>query len=331
MSAVQSEEPVVSAAFSNLTAVARARSAEPEGPARVRPQVPLRTAVVLGTGLVGTSVALALTAAGVRVHLEDTDQAAAVLAQSRGAGTAGPPATPADLAVVAVPPAAVGRVVREAQRRGTARHFVDVASVKAVPVADVAARGCDTSRFIGGHPMAGGERSGPGAARADLFHGRPWVLTPLPETRGDTLNAALDLVTVCGATPVMMQPADHDRAVALVSHAPHVVSSLLAARLEHAPSGALRLSGRGVGDMTRIAGADPALWADILGSNADAVADVLDGLAEDLGRTVAALRALASADTSARAGARQLTDVLRRGRAGRARIDEVPTGTTRTG
>lgn len=289
-------------------------------PLSVRPQLSLRTAVVVGTGLIGTSVALALTACGVRVHLEDRDPGAAARAQSVGAGTLEPPAVPADLAVVAVPPDAVGTVVRDCRRRALAVHTLDLADVKAVPLADLTALGCDTTHHIGGHPTTAREVSGPSAARADLFRDRPWVLTPLARTRTDTLNAALDVVTACGATPVVMEPHDHDRAVALVSHAPHLLSSLLAGRLAQAPPGALRLAGPGVHDMTRAAAGDPELWAGILATNAGAVADVLGELADDLGRTVAALRALAAGGTAP--DERRLTEVLGHGRTGRIRLDE---------
>ncbi|MEU8891532.1 prephenate dehydrogenase/arogenate dehydrogenase family protein [Streptomyces sp. NPDC048442] len=273
----------------------------------VQPQLSLRTALVIGAGPIGTSVALALTAGGVRVHLRDTDPEVAARAAELGAGTLEPPGGNTDLAVVAVPPGRVGAVVRECQRRGLARHTLDVAGVKAGPLADVLARGCDPARHIGGHPLVEGAADGPLTARADLFRGRPWVLSPLPQTHTDTLNAALDVVTACGATPVLMDAAEHDRAVALVAQAPRVLTSLLAARLEAAPPGAVRLSETGV---------RPRPWAsedsrgriEALLANAPAVADVLEGLAGDIVAVVAALRA-ASGDGTADTGGR-LTGLL---------------------
>ncbi|WP_037604924.1 prephenate dehydrogenase [Streptacidiphilus rugosus] len=281
----------------------------------------MRTAVVIGTGLIGTSAALALTKRGIAVHLRDADPDSARTAASLGAGTVDPPEGVVDLAVVAVPPALVGRVLAAAQAEGLARHYTDVASVKEGPRQDVVALGCDTRVYIGGHPMSGAERSGPLAARADLFEGRTWVLTPMPDTDTDTLNAALELVALCGAVPVVMDAASHDRAVALVSHTPQVLASLVAARLEHASENAVRLAGPGIRDTTRIAGSNPAMWVEILSANAGVVADILEELADDLGGAVAGLRSLQTEDEAKRgAGAEAVADVLRRGNAGRARI-----------
>ena len=214
----------------------------------------MKTAVVLGTGLIGTSVALALTLHGVAVLLEDRDPDAARTAASLGAGTVLVPEgleQPVDLAV---PPAHIAHTLGRAQERGVARAYTDVCSVKAGPAADAAALGLDTTAYICGHPLAGREKSGPLAARADLFEGRPWVLTPAPDTRRDVLNRALELVSLCGAVPVVMDPVEHDRAVALISHAPHLVSVLMAARLEHASEKAARIAGQGVRDVTGIRG-----------------------------------------------------------------------------
>lgn len=281
----------------------------------------MRTAVVIGTGLIGTSAALALTTRGVSVYLRDNDPSTLRTAAALGAGKAEQPPEPVELAIVAVPPAHVGATVAEAQQRGLAHHFVDVASVKSGPVRELAELGCDVRRYIGSHPMAGKERSGPLAASADLFEGHPWVLTPTPHTETDTLNLVLELVALCRAVPIVMDPAVHDRAVALVSHTPQLVASMVAARLTDADPTAVRLSGQGIRDVTRIAASDPAMWLDILKANAGPVADVLASVAVDLAATVAALRSLESADQDTSAsGMADLEDVLRRGNAGRARI-----------
>ncbi|MER6079118.1 prephenate dehydrogenase [Streptomyces sp. NPDC001833] len=282
----------------------------------------MRSAVVVGTGLIGTSLALALSAKGVTVHLRDADPIAAHTAASLGAGSVEPPDAVVDLAVMAVPPALVGTVLADAQAEGVARHYTDVASVKRGPQDDAVAQGCDTVRYIGGHPMAGGERSGPTAARADLFEGRAWVLTPTPDTATETLNTALELVVMCGATPVVMGAAEHDRAVGLVSHAPHLVAALFALRLARAEERAVSLAGPGVRDLTRIAGGDPALWTDILSANAGVVADILDEVAVDLDDAVAGLRALAATDDAKHAeGRRRMDLLLHEGRAGRKRVE----------
>ncbi|MFD3456870.1 prephenate dehydrogenase [Streptomyces sp. NPDC058691] len=281
----------------------------------------MRTALVIGTGLIGTSAALALAARGVEVHLEDHDPHAARTAAALGAGTDEPPAGPVDLAIVAVPPAHVATTVAEAQRRGLARGYLDVASVKAGPRRDLEALGCDLASYIGTHPMSGRERSGPLAATADLFEGRPWVLTPTPRTDTEVLNLALELVALCRAVPVVMDAEAHDRAVALVSHTPHLVSNMVAARLQHAEDSAVRLCGQGIRDVTRIAGSEPGMWIDILSANPGPVADVLAEIAADLTDTVESLRALQSADDAKRRdGAGGIEDLLRRGNAGQAKV-----------
>ncbi|MEU9311397.1 prephenate dehydrogenase [Streptomyces sp. NPDC048256] len=281
----------------------------------------MRTALVIGTGLIGTSAALALTQRGVVVHLADHDPGQARTAAALGAGTDAEPEGPVDLAIVAAPPAHVAGVLADAMRRGVARGYLDVASVKGGPRRELQALGLDLSAYIGSHPMSGREKSGPLAATGDLFEGRPWVLTPTRDTDTEVLNLALELVSHCRAVPVVMDADAHDRAVALVSHMPHLVSSMVAARLEHAEEAAVRLCGQGIRDVTRIAASDPGMWIDILSANPGPVADLLTDVAADLEETVRSLRALQSSDDSKRReGADGVQDVLRRGNAGQVRV-----------
>ncbi|MFD5000270.1 prephenate dehydrogenase [Streptomyces buecherae] len=281
----------------------------------------MRTALVIGTGLIGTSAALALAGRGVHVHLADHDPAQARTAAAMGAGSDAEPEGPVDLAIVAVPPAHVADTLADAMRRGLARGYLDVASVKGGPRRELEAKGCDLTHYLGTHPMSGRERSGPLAASADLFEGRPWVLTPSRDTDTEVLNLALELVALCHAVPVVMDADAHDRAVALVSHTPQLVSSMVAARLQNADETAVRLCGQGIRDVTRIAASDPAMWIDILSANPGPVADVLAELADDLAETVRALRSLESGAEDAReGGAAGIADVLRRGNAGRVRV-----------
>ena len=281
----------------------------------------LRKVVVIGTGMIGTSVALALRDSGAEVWLADADPAAARLAADIGAGAAmpddGPPGGPADLAVLAMPPEAVAPALAAAQARGLSRWYTDVASVKELPLARARELGCDLASFAGGHPLSGRERSGPAAARADLFLGRPWVICPLPETAPETADAVADLARSCGAQPVRMSPADHDRWAALVSHAPHAVAVAMAAQLEQAPDGALGLAGQGLRDVTRIAAGDTGLWTQILSSNAAHAAEVLAAVAADLAAASGALAKIAQGDEES---VKDLARALERGAAGVARI-----------
>jgi prephenate dehydrogenase len=273
-----------------------------------------RRVVVIGTGLIGTSVALALRERGEDVRLADRDPFAVTLAVELGAGEPFRDADgdgPADVAVLAVPPAAVAATLLDAQKRDLARVYTDVASVKARPLREAAELGCDLSSFVAGHPLAGSERSGPAAARADLFLGRPWALCPTPETSQSAVAAAAALAEACGAQIAVLDAEEHDKAVALVSHGPHVAAAAVAARLQSAPDSALGLAGQGVRDVTRIAAGDPELWIGILSSNAAPVADVIDAVAADLAATAAALRA--GLETA-------VTALLERGGAGRHRL-----------
>jgi prephenate dehydrogenase len=289
-----------------------------------RPPAELGSAVVIGTGLIGTSIALALRERGVAVGLVDQDAAAAQLAADIGAGTVladalrTPAREPADLAVLAVPPAVAAPVLAAAQAAGLARWYTDVASVKGAVLEHARALGCDLGSFVPGHPLSGRERSGPAAARADLFLGRPWVICPGPGSAPGAVAAALALVRCCRAQVVRLSATEHDRSVALVSHAPHVVAAAMAARLASAPEPALLLSGQGIRDVTRVAAGDSRMWAQILAANAGPVAEVLAAVAADLAAAAEALRE-AAAD-GAEPTLKALTGLLDDGSAGVARI-----------
>jgi len=270
---------------------------------------------VIGTGLIGTSVALALREHGASVWLADTDPEAARLAANLGAGEPLPDGAPrADVAVIAVPPAVVAATLAAAQARGSkglAACYTDVASVKQLPVTQARALGCDMTSYVPGHPLAGREKHGPAAARADLFLGRTWALCPAPETSEQAVATITTLVRTCGAVPVRADAAAHDRWVALVSHAPHLVAAAMAARLEAAPAEALDLAGQGLRDVTRIAAGDTGLWTQILAANAGPVAEVLAAVAADLAE---AARMLTDGDP------KSVATLLEVGQAGVARI-----------
>jgi prephenate dehydrogenase len=286
--------------------------------------------VVIGTGLIGTSIALALREQDVSVWLADADDQAVVLAASLGAGQPlpadGVPGGPADVVVLAVPPAAVAPELRSAQTRGLARAYTDVASVKELPLAAARELGCELASYLPGHPLSGRERSGPAAARADLFVGRPWVLCPQSANDMTTIRLGTGLAEACGALPVAVSSADHDRWVALVSHAPHVVAAAMAARLEHAPADALALAGQGLRDVTRIAASGSEMWLQILSANAGAAAAVLRAVAADLEGAADALASLAAGDEEA---VKDVSDLLGRGGDGVRRIPGKHGGPTR--
>ncbi len=278
------------------------------------------TVLVVGTGLLGTSVGLALRSRGVDVLLSDPSPTAQALARDLGAGRLPTGDERVDVVVVAAPPDVVAQVVSD----GLARHpdavVTDVASVKAGPLESLRRGGCDLSRYVGGHPLAGRERSGAVAARADLFAGRPWVLTPTAETRPDAVTSVTAMVTALGATVTVMDAAEHDDAVAVVSHVPQVAASLVAARLREVPERAVALAGQGVRDVTRIAASDPALWTQILAGNAPAVVRTLREVHGDLGALVQALESLTTPDAPAPGARATIAALVAHGNEGHARI-----------
>lgn len=273
------------------------------------------TVRVVGAGLLGSSIGHALVALGVDVGLWDTSPAQLRLAVDYGAGRPARDEDEPSLIVVAVPPDVTADVIAEELAAHPGVVVTDVASVKLQPLRALQNRGVDLAHYIGSHPLAGRERGGAISARADIFVGRPWVVC----RDGDTSTADLALVESLaldlGATPVEMTPEDHDRSVALVSHVPQLVSSLLAGRFVDASDGSLRLAGQGVRDTTRIAASAPELWVQILGANAAPVVDILDALAADLSSVADALR-----QPEAPGARRAVADTIRRGNDGVERL-----------
>lgn len=260
--------------------------------------------VVIGAGLIGSSVALALRAAGAQVHLRDRDAGNVALAVSVGAGVADHAESPA-LVVVAVPPSVVGETVMSALTEFENAIVTDVASVKGPVCVSVT-----SPRYVGGHPMAGKERSGPLAGSALLFEGRPWAIVPTPHTSSAAVEMLAALIALTGAVPISMEPEVHDEAVALVSHVPHLVSVLTAGLLNEAQDSQMALSGQGLRDVTRVARSDAGLWVDIVGANSRSISAVLRKLRDRLDGLIDVVEE----------GAVDLGPILERGRSGTNRI-----------
>lgn len=282
-----------------------------------------RSLHIIGAGLIGTSLALAASAVAYRVSIEDADERAAEEARHRlaGAGGSAVPADAVDLVVVAVPPAVTGSTVAAALQRHPTSTVLDVASVKTAPVDAVRGAGGDLRRYVPSHPLAGAATAGPLAARAELFQGRIWALCPTSDTSPAALLAAGDLVRDCGATAVELSAADHDRAVAVTSHLPQLVSSALAATVGTDATAAL-LAGPALLEMTRIADSPAELWRQIAVENRwhlgraltafrDALQGVVTALAADTHPVAAAEDAVAQA----------VADLIQAGHAGRSQLD----------
>ena len=246
-------------------------------------------ASVIGTGLIGGSVGLALRAQGWHVTGVDADASAAERAVELGAIDAVGLDASATITFVAAPVSAIATEVRRALAH-TAGAVTDVGSVKGSVVAEI-----DDPRFIGGHPMAGSEQLGVEGATADLFEGAVWVLTPVTGTSSDHFATVDAVVRSFGAEVVALDPERHDALVAVVSHVPHLTAAALMGIAderaeEHAAL--LRLAAGGFRDMTRIAAGSPAIWPDICAENRDAIVEVIDRLTVELGR----LRGLVTTD-----------------------------------
>ena len=230
---------------------------------------------VVGAGLLGTSIGLAVARAGLEVWLTDSSREHVRTASGLGAGVPAPATGVPQLTVVAVPPDHIAQAVATALDRGGV--VTDVGSIKSLPLAMVADRveEAQLRDYVGSHPMAGSERSGPLAATAALFDGRPWAVVPHVHSDAAAVALVEALALVCGAEPVRLSPVEHDRAVARTSHLPHLLAVLTAGQLAEALPEHLSLSGQGVRDVTRIAAGDPDLWGQILTANHAAVGELL--------------------------------------------------------
>ncbi|WP_138443028.1 prephenate dehydrogenase [Sinomonas susongensis] len=276
--------------------------------------------VVIGTGLLGTSIGLGLEHRGVPVFLEDPSPTHQAVAVDIGAGR---PVAELDadrgaepqLVVVAAPPDVTADVVERSLARWPHAVVVDIASVKSAILDELRRRPADLSRYVGTHPMAGREKSGPVAARGELFTSMPWVVCAHREASDDAVRLAKALGADLGATVMEFDADEHDEAVALVSHLPQVMSSLLASRLQGTDLRLLSLAGNGLRDTTRIAASDPGLWIQILGANADKLVKHLYGVREDVERLISTLE-----DPTAPGARLDLAQLMSEGNAGQARI-----------
>jgi prephenate dehydrogenase len=270
-----------------------------------RPPVPeLERIAVIGAGLVGGSIALAARAAGVpSVRVHDADPTVQARARELGLGSEvtaslADAVEGAQLVIVATPADTVPEVMGIlATLVEPGAILTDAASLKAKLTLDVESRlrSLDgvSVRFVGGHPMAGSERSGPDAADGSLFQGATWVLTPTADTEDEALQVVSAFLRRLGARVLVLPPDRHDELVALVSHLPQLVASTLAdvagRAVETTGEAVLAVAGGGFRDTTRIAASDPELWLGILRGNRDAVLETLDAYREQLATVRGAL------------------------------------------
>jgi prephenate dehydrogenase len=253
------------------------------------------TVAIVGVGLIGGSIGLALRKRNLAKNIVGIGHRQSSLRIARQVGAVDHTTidlykgvADAELVIVASPVSQIVEHVRLAAQHCPERTLItDVGSVKQSIVAELdsgLARGC---RFLGGHPVAGGERSGAANASADLFDGRLTILTPTKNARAEDFDALESLWQSVGSIVVSMTPEGHDQALALTSHLPHAAAAALAAAM---PDQFFRFAGPGLLDTTRIAAGDPELWRQILLLNRDNVLNALDQFGANLSKLYTAIR-----------------------------------------
>ena len=241
---------------------------------------------IVGSGLIGTSIGLGLVQRGIAVEMVDSDASAQSMAKDL---TGGVVVEDPDLVVFALPTSLLSQVIEREIHLNPQSTFMDVGSVKNEVVLQVKTFSGLSTRFLPSHPMAGREIGGASSARADLFQGRSWILTPEPDCAPESKSLVLEMIKHLGATPIELTALDHDAAVAKISHLPQIAASLLAKQLSGTPAEWMELAGQGLRDTTRIAGSDESLWKEIIYSNRAEISELLISLQNDLTQMIAAL------------------------------------------
>jgi prephenate dehydrogenase len=231
---------------------------------------------IVGTGLIGTSIALRAGLLGLKLELHDSNPASLNLAKDLLAPYLLNPIEghPIDLVVIATPPMSALKVLEDEFHMNPNAVFIDIGSVKNNLLAKVEGLTAISQRFVGTHPMAGREIAGASSAQSDLFEGRAWILTPTKSTSPDVVEDVMDFVELMGATPYKMDPEQHDQVMAYISHLPQILSTSLSSTILESEED-VSLAGQGLRDMTRIAGSSGTLWSEILKENREAVAQAL--------------------------------------------------------
>ena len=246
----------------------------------------VRSVRIVGAGLIGTSIGLALAAKNIAVEMIDVDSRNQALAQDL---TGGVSITEPELIILATPLRALSQVINEQYELNPNSTFMDVCSVKVEPLQKVQASSLPLRQFVGTHPMAGREVGGAESARADLFLSRSWIITPDAHSDPEAVAKVKSLIQLLGATCVELDATSHDAAVARVSHLPQITATLLAGSLHGVAPDWLDLAGAGLRDTTRIAASDENLWKEIISSNSQEIKALLTSLHNELGAIIEAV------------------------------------------
>jgi len=218
--------------------------------------------------------------------LVDSDPSAQALARDL---TGGVVVVDPDVVVFALPTSVLSEVIQNEIDINPQSTFMDVGSVKNEVLLKVKTFSGLSTRFLPTHPMAGREIGGAASARADLFQGRSWILTPEDDCAPESRKLVLELITLLGASPIELSALDHDAAVAKISHLPQIAASLVAKQLSGTPAEWMELAGQGLRDTTRIAGSDEKLWKEIIYSNRNEISELLISLQNDLQQMIDSL------------------------------------------
>jgi prephenate dehydrogenase len=246
----------------------------------------VRSVRIVGAGLIGTSIGLALSAKNIPVEMVDVDSRNQGLAQDlTGAISISDP----ELIILATPLKALSQVMDEQYALNPNSTFMDICSVKVEPLQKVESSKLPLRQFVGTHPMAGREVGGAESARADLFLSRSWIITPDSQNEPAAVSLVKSLIQLLGATCVELDAAAHDAAVARVSHLPQIAATLVAGSLHGVAPEWLDLAGAGLRDTTRIAASDENLWKEIISSNSKEIKGLLTALHNELGAMIEAV------------------------------------------
>lgn len=248
----------------------------------------INSARIVGSGLIGTSIGLALSAKGISVEVADINPEHQALASDLLSSAH--ELTNPDLVVIATPPSATLSALLAEYDRTPNSIFIDISGLKSELMPQVEKFMEISQRFCSTHPMAGREKSGPQSARADLFEGRAWILVPTAATSSEAMEVAAQLVAELGATAYEMSALEHDAAIAAISHMPQLLSSLMGSTLVTTPESALGLAGQGLRDVSRLAASDSALWSELFLLNRNEILPKIAELTSTLDLLAIALR-----------------------------------------
>ncbi|HET7413466.1 MAG TPA: prephenate/arogenate dehydrogenase family protein [Pararhizobium sp.] len=257
---------------------------------------------LIGIGLIGSSLARIIRREGLAGHVTVATQHSETLERAHQLDLGDSYTTSnaeavrdADLVIVSVPVGASGKVARDiAHDLKEGAIVTDVGSTKGSVIEQMAPHLPEHVHFIPGHPIAGTEHSGPDAGFAELFEGRWCILTPPPGTDADAIDRLSAFWRACGSTVDTMDPAHHDKVLAIVSHLPHIIAYNIVGTADDVEtvtkSEVIKYSASGFRDFTRLAASDPTMWRDVCLHNRDAILEMLARFSEDLASLQRAIR-----------------------------------------